>query len=446
MISTEGLTGRIVLKDSPDYGEARQVYNARFQKFPEVIVYCSHPEDVVNAILWVRTQGIPLRVRDGGHSYEGFSLVNGGLIIDVSEMCDIQINNKQGTVRIGTGCRLINIYETLWQAGVTIPGGTCPTVGISGLTLGGGYGFLSRYMGMTCDSLIEVEMVTAHGKIIRANSGENTELFWACRGGGGGNFGVVTAFTFQTYPIGDVARCRMTWDFNALATVVDYWQHWAPHIDARLTSLLALPAPGQGDLRFTGIFVGTEEELRQITAPFQNAVPPKTIEIDTHTWIEAVILFAGTPVKQEWFKNSSAYVYEPLSTEALQTLTDNLKAAPGPINVLALDAYGGAIAQIPVDATAFFHRLPLFSMQYQSYWTQEAQETQAEQNINWIERFRTSMLPYTRGAYCNYCDRLILDWPTAYFGTNFPHLQTVKRMYDPENLFRFPQSIPPESL
>lgn len=440
-MDTEGLTGRIVLKGDPGYGEARQNYNGRFQKFPLLIVYCLHTEDVVNAIRWVRKHRIPFRVRDGGHSYEAFSLVTGGLIIDVSELCYIQINKKYGTARIGAGCRLMEVYETLWQEGLTIPAGTCPTVGISGFTLGGGYGLLARHMGMTCDSLVEVEMVTAHGRTIRANRDDNAALLWACRGGGGGSFGAVTAFTFKTHPIDTVARCRMTWHFDDLATVVDFWQHWAPYVDARLTSLLALPARGQSDLRFTGVFVGTEEDLRQLMLPFQEAVPPKTVTFHTNTWKEAVSLFAGTPIKQELFKNSSAYVYETLSGEALATLIRYLEAAPGPINVLALDAYGGAIGQVPTSATAFFHRRALFSIQYQSYWFQK---DRAAQNIDWIERFRTSMLPYTCGAYCNYCDRMIVDWPTAYYGANLPRLQAVKRMYDPENLFRFPQSIPPE--
>lgn len=441
MTDTEGLTGRIVMQDDAYYDEARQNYNGRFQKFPLIIVYCLYTEDVVNAIKWVRKHRIPFRVRDGGHSYEAFSLLNGGLIIDVSELCHIQINENQGTVRIGAGCRFKDIYETLWQKGLTIPAGTCPTVGVSGLTLGGGHGLLSRQMGLTCDSLIEIEMVTAHGRIIRANRNENASLFWACRGGGGGNFGAVTSFIFRTHPIYIVSHCRMTWDFDDLAAVVDAWQRRAPYFDTRLTSLLALPARSQGDLRFTGVFIGTQTDLEQLLLPFPEAIPPKTVSFHTNTWAEVVDLFADTPAKQELFKNSSAYVYEMLNEAGIATLVRYLDDAPGPINVLALNAYGGAIAQVPTDATAFFHRRALFSMQYQSYWFEK---DQAEQNIDWIESFRTSMLPYTRGAYCNYCDRMIADWPTAYYGDNLPRLQEVKRMYDPENLFHFPQSIPPK--
>lgn len=439
MVRTQGLTGRVILQGSHGYDEARRNFNGRFNKFPKVIVYCEVTQDVVNAILWARKQQLPFRVRGGGHSYEAFSLVDGGLVIDVSGLLNLQINRESSTARIGAGFRLLPLYEALWNQRVTIPGGTCPTIGVSGLTLGGGYGLLSRLLGMTCDNVLEVEMVTAQGKIIRANDSQHSNLFWACRGGGDGSFGVITSFTFRVHPIEDVARYRMTWDFADLEKVVRYWQTWAPHTDARLTSLLLLPAQNQGDLRSDGVFVGSEQELRQIMRPLQEATRPKTAEFHSTTWIEAARMFAGRPVKQAKFKHSSAYAYEPLSDAALDVLIYNLQTAPGPTNLVAFDAYGGSISQVPTDATSFVHRKALFMIQYQSYWEQDAE---ADKNIQWIEQFRKSMLPYTHGAFRDYCDSMIPDWPAAYFGENFARLKKVKRMYDPENLFRFEQSIP----
>lgn len=439
MVSIEGLTGRVILQGALGYDEARQNYNGRFNKFPKIIVYCEVAQDVVNAILWVRKYRLPFRIRDGGHSYEAFSLVNGGLIIDVSRLQNLKINKEDGTAQIGAGVRLLPLYEALWNQRVTIPCGTCPTVGISGLTLGGGYGFLSRLLGMTCDNLLEAELVTAQGKIIRANHDQHPDLFWACRGGGDGSFGVFTSYTFRVHPIEKVARYRITWGFADLEKVVRYWQMWAPHSDERLTSSLLLPSQNQGDLRSNGVFVGSEEALRWILRPLQEAIRPKTAEFHSTTWIEAVHLFAGPPVKQELFKNSSAYVYEPLSDAALDVLIHNLQTAPGSANVVSFDAYGGSISQVPTDTTAFVHRKALFAIQYQSYW---AQDEEADKNIQWIEQFRNSMLPYTCGAYRNYCDSMISDWPTAYFGENLAGLKTVKQRYDPENLFHFEQSIP----
>ena len=439
MLDVEGLTGRVVLQGSPGYDEARKNYNGRFNKFPLVIVYCKATQDVINAILWIRKNKLPFRIRGGGHSYEAYSLVDGGLVIDVSGLLNLQINKEALTIQVGAGFRLLPLYEKLWDQGMVLPGGTCPSVCVSGLTLGGGYGLLSRLFGMTCDSLLEVEMITAQGEIIRANSDQHSDLFWACRGGGDGNFGVITSFTFRVYPIGAGARYRMTWDSADLKKVMHYWQTWAPYTDPRLTPLLALPAQNQGDLRSSGLYVGSEQELREILHPVQEAIPPKLVEFYSTTWIEAAHLFGGYLVRQEKFKNSSTYIYEPLPDEALDLLIHNLQTAPGQANVVTFDAYGGSIRHTPANATAFVHRRALFIMQYLSYWVQDFE---AEKNINWIERFRNSMLPYTKGAYRDYVDSLIVDWPVAYFGENLERLMKVKQLYDPENLFRFEQSIP----
>lgn len=439
MLNIGGLSGCIVLPASPCYDEARQDYNSRFNKYPKVIVYCNHTKDVVNAVLWAYREQIPFRLRCGGHSYEAYSLINCGLVIDVSGLQSLTYYKENQTIQIGAGHRLLPLYETLWNEGVTLPGGTCPTVGISGQTLGGGYGYLSRLFGMTCDNLLEVEMVTAQGTVICASENHHSDLLWACRGGGGGSFGAITSLLCQVHPIGNVVRFRMTWEFSSLRNVVQVWQAWAPFTDSRLTSLIALPAKSQGDLRASGIFVGTELELRQIIIPLLEAVHPKSAEFHTLTWLDAAKEIAGPPLQSETFKSSSAYAYTPLSDAALDQLIDHLQNAPGQANVVSLAAYGGAISQIPAQDTAFVHRQPLFLIHYQSYW---ANESDADKNIRWIEGFRSSMLPYTRGAYQNYADSLILDWPDAYYGENLNRLMQIKRKYDPDNLFCFEQSIP----
>jgi FAD/FMN-containing dehydrogenase len=438
MAWTNGLTGHVVVQDSPDYDQARRGFNARFSKFPAVIVYCRMVDDVANAIRWVHRQNMPFRIRGGGHSYEAYSLVDGGLIIDVSGLLTLQIDKAKSIARIGAGFRLLPLYEALWKYGVTIPGGSCPTVGISGLTLGGGYGFLSRLHGMTCDSLIGLDMIDARGNVIHASSKENSELFWACRGGGDGSFGVITSFTFRVHPIGDVSYFVWSWDFNNLEKVVYQWQAWAPHTDARLTSVLKLPANGLGNIGSIGVFTGPEKELRRIMRPVQEAMTPTTATFRSARWIEAARRLAGMPTQQSTFKNSSAYAYEPLSEEAVAVLRRQLITSPGTSNMVVLDAYGGAIARIASDETAFPHRKALFVMQYQSYWESEAEEAG---NLHWIEQFRRAMLPYTRGAYRDYCDSQIVDWQKAYFAGNLDRLRQVKKAYDSENLFRFEQSI-----
>ena len=199
------LTGRIVVPSDPDYDVARMNLNLSIPKLPCIIVFCQNKNDVCNALKWARERHVPFRLRSGRHSYENFSLLNRGLIIDVSEMHRITVHTDKLTATIEAGANLGTVYKELWNYGVTIPAGTSASVGIVGLTLGGGIGMLSRLFGLTCDQLIEVEMVQACGKfgakIIRASEHENHNLFWACRGGGGGNFGIITSLTFRVHPI-----------------------------------------------------------------------------------------------------------------------------------------------------------------------------------------------------------------------------------------------------
>jgi FAD/FMN-containing dehydrogenase len=435
---TNGLTGRIVERGSPGYEEARRNFNSRFSRYPRLIVFCGNADDASNAVLWARKNKMPFRIRNGRHSYEAFSLLDGGLVIDTSGILELQIDKSAGTAKVGAGFRLKPLYEALWREGVTIPAGTCPTVGISGLTLGGGYGFLSRLYGMTCDNVLELEMVDYQGSLLLANDKTRSDLFRACLGGGDGSYGIITSFTFSVHPIGDVSHYSMTWDFADLKQVVRYWQSWAPQSDSRLTSSLNLPASGQGSIISSGIYVGLEKELRRTVRPFLEAVPPKKSTFRSASWMEAVRMLAGREVKQSTFKNSSAFAYEPFTEQAISELVKNLSTAPGPSNMVAFDAYGGAIAEMPADKTAFVHRKALFMMQYQTYWEEEQD---AVPNIEWVERFRSSMLPYTRGAYRNYCDSLIEDWPDSYFGEYYARLQRVKQIYDPDNLFHYEQSI-----
>jgi FAD/FMN-containing dehydrogenase len=313
------------MQGAPGYEEARRDFNARFSKFPKAIVYCRNAQDAANAIIWVRKTKTPFRVRSGGHSYEAYSLADGGLVIDVSELLQLRVDRASGTASVGAGWQMLPLYEAF------------------------------------------------------------------------------------------------------------------PSADDRLTSTLELPVRHNGDIRYVGLFAGLEKELRRTVRPLLDAVPPKSVSIRSTTWIEAARRAAGPPVRHAKFKHTSAYAYQPLPDAALSLMIRQLKNSPGTGNLVTFDAYGGTIGRVAPHETAFVHRQALFVMQYQSYWKRDTEEAA---NIAWIERFRTSMPPYTRGAYRNYCDSRIGDWQTAYFGENATKLKHVKRRYDPDDLFQFEQSIP----
>lgn len=455
------LTGHVVRPGDPEYDEARQDYNIRFDVHPRAVVFCNDARDVRNAVRWATFHDVPVRPRCGRHSYEGWSLVQDGIVVDVSRMHTVTVDHASGTARVEAGTQLLPLYQALWNDGkVTIAGGSCPTVGISGLVLGGGFGLLGRWLGVTCDALQSVEMVTARGESVRADEHENADLFWACRGGGGGNFGIATAFTFRVTPIDGVSIYNMVWDWKDLRPVLQAWQKWAPHVDDRLTSILKLTARSSGSISSIGQFVGGEPELRRLLQPLMAAALPQSLEIKTVPYIEAVEHFAGVkPGHERWaahwgahipatevpggnpFKNTSAYAYDPFGADAVERIIQALADAPNDKGLVQLDAYGGAVARVPGDATAFGHRAGvLWNMQFQAYWTDPSEQ---DANIAWVEDFRRSLLPFTRGAYVNYIDRGIADWPQQYYGRNFAGLTEVKRRWDPGNVFRYPQSIPP---
>lgn len=455
------LTGDVVWLTDPRYDQARQDYNTRFDVHPRVIVFCRGVEDVRNAVRWAAFHQVPIRPRCGRHSYEGWSLVQDGIVVDVSPMDAVRVDPASGTARVEAGIDLWPLYQALWDdSRVTIAGGSCPTVGISGLVLGGGFGLLGRWLGVTCDALLSVEMVTAQGESVRADARQNADLFWACRGGGGGNFGVATAFTFRVTPIDLVSIYNVVWDWKDLRPVLEAWQKWAPGVDDRLTSILKLTAESSGTISSIGQLVGEGEELRHLLRPLIAAALPQSVEVKTVPYIEAVEHFAGIrPEHERWaahwgnhlraaevpggnpFKNTSAYAYDLFGPDAIARIVAALRAAPNDQGLVQLDAYGGAVARVPRDATAFAHRAGvLWNMQFQAYWTDPSEQ---DANLAWVEDFRRALLPFTRGAYVNYIDGEIDDWESQYYAGNFARLTEVKRAWDPHNLFRYPQSIPP---
>jgi FAD/FMN-containing dehydrogenase len=432
------LTGRVIWPQDPSYDEARQSFNARFSRFPAAIVVCDNTVDVGNAVRWARQEGISLRARSGGHSYEALSVIDEGLMVDVGGLTGVEVDVSRGEAVIGAGVHLLDCYRRLWEHGVTIPAGTCPGIGIAGLTLGGGIGFLSRQYGLTCDNLVAVELVDADGRAVRASAEQHPDLFWALRGGGGGNFGIATAFTFRVHPIDEVVTCTVSWPWDDAAEVLDTWQRWAPFVDDRLCVALGVSHPSAGVISATGLFTGSAAELPPLLEPLLHAGTPGVPQIQSLPYLTAAEQFAGPPMASVRFKNASSLAYDPLPAEAIATLVEHLRAAPFASNLVGFFPLGGAITTINPAATAFPHRRALFDLQYQAYWWDDAAEPAS---LSWVRALRAAMAPYTRGAYVNYVDADLPDWESAYYGMNLPRLQRVKTDYDPDDVFNGPQSI-----
>ncbi|GCE09705.1 FAD-binding oxidoreductase [Dictyobacter aurantiacus] len=466
----KSLQGTLVRPNNPQYATAHQLFDPQFDGIkPAGVAYCASPKDVQNCLSFVSRFNLPVTARSGGHSYAGYSTTS-GLLLDVSRMNAITIDSGSGNATIGSGAKLIDVYAALAQKGRVIPAGSCPTVGVAGLTLGGGVGVLGRKFGLTCDNLLSAQVVLADGRIVTCDASQNSDLFWALRGGGGGNFGVVTSFTFQTHPVDALAIFTLGWNWSDAAAVVNAWQNWAPQAPDELWSncllLNTVDKSGTPRVLVNGVYVGGVDALNQQLQNLINklGIAPITRYASNSGLLDTMLYEAGCSnktvsqcrlpsqdpqgqIQRDSFAAKSDYIAKPLSTQAINSLVNAItqyqqSSTPG-TGGIGMDAYGGAINRVAPNATAFAHRTMLFSIQYNANWDVGASDTVIAQNRSWLNSTWQNMRGYASGAaYQNYIDPSLSNWQQAYYGTNLARLQQVKTTYDPKNLFRFKQSIP----
>lgn len=446
------IAGTVVGRSSPAYDPSRRLYNSRFDAFrPLAIVYCESVADVQKTVRWSRRHGIRIAARSGGHSYAGYSSAPGGVIVDLSRLARVTPGAGHRAV-VGAGAKLIDVYARLSQHGVAVPAGSCATVGVGGQVLGGGIGFLSRKLGATCDNLLSLTLVTADGRARTCSAHENADLYWASRGGGGGNFGIATDYTFRTTPISSVATFTATWPWTQAASVIAAWLAWAPHAPDELFAVCNLSSGGGSPgVRVSGQLVGGEGRLRTLLNPLLSTGTPLDANVRQRTLLEAAEYWAGCgPVSEchlepfgsltrATFAAKSDYVRRSFSPAALRTIVRAIERAPAR-GLLLMDSYGGALNRVPKGATAFVHRDSLCSLQYLAYWDAPGL---AAPNLDWLRSFHAAMRPYVSGeSYVNYIDPDLAGHPRAYYGQNLRRLVSIKRRFDAGNLFRFRQSIP----
>jgi FAD/FMN-containing dehydrogenase len=399
---------------------------------------------VQKTVAWARKNGVLIVGRSGGHSYGGYSTTSSGVVVDVSRMGFVQ-RHAGGTALIGAGAHLIDVYAKLDNSHLMIPGGSCPTVGIAGLTLGGGHGWSGRKYGLTSDNVKQLTIVTADGKARVCNKHQNADLFWACRGGGGGNFGVVTNFTFKTHPASNVTTFYISWPWSDAARVFKAWQAFAPHAPPNLgLSVLVLSSGSPPSISASGQFFGSAAALRSLIRPLTSVGSPHQPSITPRSWMGAVLNYAACNsvaqcrnVPPDTFKAKSDYAQRPFSQAGINAAVRGIANWPHGAGgfALILDSYGGQINKVPAGATAFAHRNMLFSMQYYA-------SPGSGSNLAALNRYYQSLRPYVSGfAYVNYIDPALPNWAHAYYGANYPRLVSIKKKYDPHNFFHFQQSI-----
>lgn len=446
MKSKARLTGRVIFRGDPGYERARKNWDPHTNRFPKVFVFAQRTQDVANAIRWARENRVPIRARSGRHALEtNLSQVNGGIVIDVSDMKNIWLDKKRGIAIVETGNTVVKIVKTLARQGFMAPFGDSPSVGIGGITPGGGIGPLQRSIGLLSDNLIGVEMVDAKGRVIRADKNHHADLLWATRGGGGGNFGIYTKYKFKVHraPAGATVF-RIIWPWNQLAKVFRVWQRWAPSVDTRLGTYLEIGLKIGGRVTVQGLFLGPKREAVRLLKPVLSVGTPTTKIIRWLSYPKAVnFLLPPDPVLTQRWSNqfSSGFAIRPFPERAIQVMRQFLeKAKPGsPAGFFFLN-WGGAVSRIPPEATAFFWRKAKFYVEWNSSWIKRSE---AAKNIALVRDTRRKLQPFIVGSYINVPDQGIKNSGPVYYGANYPRLRRVKAKYDPENVFRFPQSIPP---
>jgi FAD/FMN-containing dehydrogenase len=457
------LQGQLVLPTDPRYATARLVYDLRFESAtPQAIAYCASASDVQRLLDFARRHAVQPIPRCGGHSYGGYS-TGSGLIVDVSPMNQVNVSGMTATV--GAGARLIDLYAGTASAGVLVPGGTCPTVGVCGLALGGGIGVAGRRYALPGAQTESLPAVSADSQLLTVSPASEPDLYWASRGGGGGNFAIVTELELSAHPIPELVLFDYEFPWGAAGALLGAWQRWiAAAPDELWSNCLLLAGGGASTAHTTGVFTGAQSTIAQLLASLTSAVgtQPLSTSLAPHDYMTAMLIEAGCSelsvaqchlpsveaagtLGRSAFIARSQYVTNQFTNAALTAAVDAVESfqreLPAIGGGLAFDSYGGAINAVAADTTAFVHRDALCQIQLSGSGALDAATTAAVES--WLAETATSLAPYCDGqAYQNYIDPTLSGWERAYYGSNLERLVAVKREYDPDDLFHFAQSIP----
>lgn len=460
------LHGALRRDRDPGYVDAYRLFDPRFDGIrPVAVASVVSAHDVAHCLDFARRFDLPISIRSGGHSYLGAS-TGRGLVIDVRPLNQILIGD--GTATIGTGAALVDVYSGLASHNVAIPAGSCPTVGLGGLALGGGVGVVTRKYGLTCDRIAAATVVTATGDTVTADPNQHPDLYWALRGGGG-NFGVVTDLTLTTHPTVPLSHAFLVWPWSAAAQVVAAWQAFAVAAPRELWSACHILAPDNKamppNVSVPMVYVGPSSELSAHIDALTSAVPvpPTTRSYNDDSYEATMLLEAGCTnltlsecrvgdevpggkLERGAFIAGSDYFADPIPAAGITAMVAAVaqRAADPRLGEggVSLDVLGGAVDDLATDATSYVHRGALFNAQYTAGWP-GGTNGPLSRNRRSLTALRSTLHRYGTGqAYQNYADSLLRNPQQAYYGANLARLIDVKRTYDPANLFNQPQGVP----
>jgi FAD/FMN-containing dehydrogenase len=455
------LKGALLLPGDQGYESSSAPANGRYRDIrPIAVAQCADENDVVTCVNWCRDNGISPVGRGGGHSYAGYSTTT-GLLIDIGRLNTVVVDPTQGVAVTGGAALNWDLFNATVDSSHFLPGGTCLGVGVGGLVLGGGIGYNTHWAGLTCDHLRSSRIVTAAGDILDLDASTNKDLFWACRGGAGGSFGINTSFTFELMPVppADVTFYRFDWrGADAAAAVLAAFHGILKTAPPALNAVaMAQAAPlGSGgpreaiDVFSRGQFVGPIDELRSLVSPLLAAATPSKQTIEEMPFWDMQRMFSSTEAASHSFGDISRYAAEPIPDTAIGKLVDLLAVCPSRTAtangaIWSLGWIGGDVVNaIGRAETAYVHRDMMTLLRPTPVWENDAPASVGDELIAWTDAMIGILAPFTPNeSYQNFPNRRIADWQQAYYAENFDRLVDVKTTYDGGNLFQNPQSIPP---
>ncbi len=444
------LRGRLVLPADPDYENVRRLYNAMIDKRPGAIVQCADVADAIATVNFARENGLLLAIRGGGHNGAGLGSCDGGVVLDLSRLRGVRVEPGTQRVRVEAGATWGDVDHATHAFGLAVPSGFISTTGVAGLTLGGGTGYLTRKYGLTIDNLVEADVVLADGRLVKANARENADLFWALRGGGG-NFGVVTSFLFAAKPVHTVHAGLTLWEMDHAGDVLRWYRDFLPQAPEDLYGFFAfLKVPPSPDfppelhLRTMGgivwCYTGPLDRAERAFAPMGQLGPPALRLLQPMPFPALQTMFDGLmPPGLQWYWKAD-FVNE-ISDEAIALHLQHGAALPTPLSTMHIYPIDGAAARVGQGDTAFSYRGARWSMIMAGIDPEPANK---ERITTWSRNYWQALHPYSAGgAYVNFMMEEGQERVRATYRQNYDRLASIKRQYDPTNLFRVNQNIQP---
>jgi FAD/FMN-containing dehydrogenase len=447
---TETLSSEVIVDTHPRYDETRKVWNGLIDHRPAAIVRCGSADDVARTIEFTRGAGLPLSVRCGGHNVAGSSVCDGGIVIDLSLMRTVSVHEQALRATVGGGALWADVDGATSPHGLATTGGLISHTGVGGLTLGGGIGWLMRRYGLACDNLTGAEVLTADGRVLRANDQDNPDLYWALRGGGG-NFGVVTEFEFSLHPVSTVLAGMVMFDAKDAPAVLRAYRDYVDDCPDELTTMTAFitapPAPfvppdvvGRPVVAVLVCHCGDVASAHESVAPIPGFAAPLVqmlAPMPYSAWQGALDEGAPHGILAYW----RTEFLGGLSDAVIDVLVDHASRDPSPLGQVHVHHLEGAVARVGEHDTAFARRYAPFLVNIPAGWFDPAE---TEQNVSWVRDFSDALRPLSTGeAYTNFVGTDELQRVDAAFGVNLDRLRQVKRTYDPDHVFRGNLSIAP---